>query len=300
MTWLRDSKRAAVCFSVDDVHPAPGAAAALGHVQWLQERHPLLRVTLFTTPDWRTLDPYPSRSVLARIPILRDHLFTVRVHRQGTFRLDRHETFCNLLRGWPGAEIALHGLHHVRTGMSPVLEFAGRSAARCRAMLGEAIELFERASLQLIPGMSPPGWQATPELLTAMREAGLTFVASARDLDTAISPEALAKGSGLTNVLLLHPQRIEPGLLHFPTNFQARSTIERATSILVCGGLLSIKAHLLAESGSYRALDGLTPQYRQYLDRVLCTIEDRFGDEIWWTSIGEIAAGEIASHEAAS
>jgi hypothetical protein len=123
-----------------------------------------------------------------------------------------------------------------------------------------------------------------------MRDAGLTFVASARDLDTAIFPDARASGSGLTGVSLLRPQRIDPGLIHFPTNFQATSSIGRALSIIESGGLLSIKAHLLAGSGSYRALDGLTPQYRDHLDRVLCTVEDRAGDDVWWTSMGEIAA----------
>ncbi|MEO8380615.1 MAG: DUF2334 domain-containing protein [Acidobacteriota bacterium] len=290
MNWLPDAKRAAVCLSVDDVHPAPSAAAALAHLQWLQQRHPALRVTLFTTPDWRTLDPYPTRKALARIPILRDHVYTVRVHPKGTFRLDRHEAFCTLLRDWPGAETALHGLHHVRPGRTPVLEFAGRSRSQCRSMLDEAMQLFRKANLPLVPGMCPPGWHSPPALLTAMRDAGLRFVASARDLETAISPEALANGSGLTGVSLLHPQRLESGLLHFPTNFQATSSIERATQILECGGLLSIKAHLLAESGSYRALDGLTESYRQSLDRLFCTIEDRFGETLWWTSMGEMAS----------
>lgn len=297
MNWLPSSRRAAVCLSVDDVHPAPGAASALAHVKWLQERHPALRVTLFTTPDWRTLDPYPTRTLLTRIPVLRDHLFSVRVHRKGTFRLDRHEGFCAMLRDWPGAEVALHGLHHVRTGLQPVLEFAGRSTAQCRDTIDAAMELFDRARLPFVRGMSPPGWHSTPALLTAMREAGLVFVASARDLDTPISPEALTRGSGLTGVSLCRPQRIEPGLLHFPTNFQATSPVERALDILHGGGLLSIKAHLLAESGAYRALDGLTPHYRESLHRTFSAIEDRFGDALWWTSMGEIADRSIASGE---
>ena len=46
--WLPAGKRAAVCLTVDDVHPAPVAEEALGHVRWLQERHPFLRATLFT------------------------------------------------------------------------------------------------------------------------------------------------------------------------------------------------------------------------------------------------------------
>jgi hypothetical protein len=289
MTWLPESKRAAVCFSVDDVHPAPVAREALSHVQWLQERHPQLRVTLFTTPDWQTLDPYPTRSLLTRIPILRDRLFTVRRHPRGTFRLARHEAFCAFLREWPDAEVAMHGLHHVRSGMRPVLEFAGRSRLECRAMIEEAARLFEEAGLPVARGMAPPGWHATPELLEAMRDCGLAFVASARDLETPIAPDAVAKGSGLRGVSLVRPERLAGGLVHFPTNFQATSPIERAMELLDAGGLLSIKAHLLAESGSYRALDGLTLEYRDFLHRLLCTAEDQFGDDLWWTSMGEMA-----------
>lgn len=286
MNWSRP----AVCFAVDDVHPAPEAAQALTHVQWLQERHPQLRVTLFTTPDWRTLDPYPTRRVLSRVPWVRDRISTAAVHPRGTFRLDRHEEFCSLLRGWRGAEVALHGLHHVRAGMRPVLEFADRDRRACRVILDQAMAIFEHARLSFVRGMSPPGWEAPPPLLEAMRDAGLVFVASARDLDTPISGAATAQGSGLRGVSLVRPQRLEPGLLHFPTNFQATSPLERAIGILECGGLLSIKAHLLAQSGSYRALDGLTPAYRETLHRLFSTIEERFGDRVWWTSMGEMAS----------
>lgn len=290
MSWLPPAKRAAVCFSVDDVHPAPVAREALSHVEWLQSRHPQLRVTLFTTPDWRTLDAYPTRKLLARIPIVRDHVFTVAVHPRGTYRLDRHQAFCDFLRNWKGAEVGLHGLHHVRTGMHPVLEFERRTTAQCLALLDEAMALFDDAQLRFVRGMTPPGWYASPQLLRAMRDAGLSFVASARDLDTPVAPGALAHGSGLTGVPLFRPERIEPGLLHIPTNFQATSTIERALAILDSGGLLSIKAHLLVESGSYRALDGLAPAYRDHLDRLFFTIEDRFGDGVCWTSMGELAS----------
>ena len=67
--WLPDHHDAAVTFSIDDVHPGRSSDAyeaggdlgdgALGHVAWLLERHPQLRVTLFTTPDWRELSPNP-------------------------------------------------------------------------------------------------------------------------------------------------------------------------------------------------------------------------------------------------
>jgi hypothetical protein len=289
MSWLSDSKRAAVCFSVDDVHPSPVAAEALSHVRWLQERHPQLRVTFFTTADWRTRDPYPTRKFLSAIPIVRDRVFTVAVHPRGTFRLDRHQAFCQMLREWPNIEIALHGLHHVTRGLQPVLEFANRRASECRAIIQEAMSIFDAARLPFIRGMGAPGWHAPASLLAAMHDTGFKFVASARDLDTPISRDAVARGSGITGVSLLHPQRIEPGLVHFPVNFQATSPVARAMAIIESGGLLSIKAHLLAESGAYRALDGLMPQYRDFLDRVFCTIEDRFGDDVLWTSMGELA-----------
>jgi len=285
MNWTRP----AVCFSVDDVHPAPVARQALDCVKWLQERHPQLRVTLFTTPDWQTLDPYPSRRLLSRIPLVRDRVFTVRVHPRGTYRLDRHAGFCAMLRDWAGAEVALHGLHHVTRGMQPVLEFANRSAGTCRAMLDEAVAMFEDANVTLVRGMAAPGWHAPQPLLEAMCDAGFRFVGSARDLDSPVSRGGRANGSGMRGVALFAPQRLESGLIHFPVNFQATSPVERALAIVECGGMLSIKAHLLAESGSYRALDGLTPQYVEYLHRVLSAVEDRFGDRVWWTSMGELA-----------
>jgi len=274
----------AICFSVDDVHPADVAAEALAHVAWLQEKHSRLRVTFFTTPDWRTRDPYPT------LPYRSDEEFMVETWPSGTFRLDRHPPFCSLLREWNRAEVALHGLQHVRPGRHPVLEFENRSVEECRAILAQAAAIFRDARLAIVPGMSPPGWQVTPALLAAMHGEGLRFVASARDLDTPIGANAVANGSGLQGVSLIRPQRIDHDLLHIPTNYQATSTIERAFAILDCGGLLSIKAHLLETSGSYRALDGLTIDYRDSLHRLFSAIEERYGDAVRWTSMGELAA----------
>ncbi|MCU1230910.1 MAG: hypothetical protein JWO97_3794 [Acidobacteria bacterium] len=287
MNWLPESKHGAVCFSIDDVHPAPVAIEALSHVRWLQERHPQLRVTLFTTPDWQTLDPYPTRAI-ARVAWLRDWLYTVRVHRRGTFRLDHHPFFSDFLAEWNNAEIAMHGLHHVTRGMKPVLEFANASAAKCRSMIAEADAIFRAAKLKIVRGFAPPGWHVTPALLQALRDSDIRFFASARDLETPVSNDAVAAGSGLRGVPLFAPSEVE-GLIHMPTNFQATSTTDRAMSILSAGGLLSIKAHLLAESGGYRALDGMTIDYRDQLDRLFTTIEREFGDRIFWTSMGELA-----------
>src|SRR5690349_8840930 len=101
--WLPPGKTCAVCFTIDDVHPGRSTDAyeaggdlgrgALGHVESLLERHSDLRVTLFTTPDWREISPVPTRKLLARVPFLRDRLFLTEVLAPGTMRIDRHPDF---------------------------------------------------------------------------------------------------------------------------------------------------------------------------------------------------------------
>ena len=69
--WLPSGKTAAVCFSVDDIHPSTSTdpyeaggdlgRGALGRLARLLDRHPKLRATLFVTPDWRPLGPHPTR-----------------------------------------------------------------------------------------------------------------------------------------------------------------------------------------------------------------------------------------------
>lgn len=287
--WLPPGTRGAICLTVDDVHPTPVAARALEEIAWLQQRHPRLRVTFFTTADWRSVEPFPDGRLVSRLPLLRDRVWNVPVLPRGTMRLDRNEEFCRMLRGWPRAELALHGLHHVRRGRQPIAEFAGRSRRDCEALLGSAIEIFENAGLRFVRGLCPPGWVATPALIQAMERLEMRFVASARDLNTPVAPGAVTHGSGLMGVSLVTPQRVAGSLVHFTTNFQAGSTLERACSVIESGGLLAIKAHLLAGAGNYRAMDGLTREYVTFLDGILTALEDRYAESLWWTSMGEIA-----------
>src|SRR2546421_2794939 len=82
--WLPAGKRAAVCFRVDDVHPATSedefdaggdlGRGALGHVERLLHRHPRPRGTLFVTPDWRLGRPLPTPQGLSPIPPRRARL----------------------------------------------------------------------------------------------------------------------------------------------------------------------------------------------------------------------------------
>lgn len=287
--WLPAGKRGAICLTVDDVHPTPVARQALDHLGWLQQRHPQLRVTFFTTADWRSVAPFPDGRLASRVPLLRDRVWNVPVLARGTMRLDRHQEFCAMLRDWPRAEVALHGLHHVRRGRQPIAEFAGLTARGCEKVLAEAAGILASAEITHVQGLCPPGWVATPALIQAMDRLGMRFLASARDLTTAIAPNAVTHGSGLLGVSLLRPQILTRSLVHFTTNFQAGSTFERAASIIEAGGLLAIKAHLLEGAGTYRAMDGLNREYCAFLDRILARLEDRLGDAIWWTSMGEIA-----------
>jgi len=79
-------------------------------------------------------------------------------------------------------------------------------------------------------------------------------------------------------------------LLHFSTNFQATSTIERARRIVELNGLVAIKAHVIKEAFGFIQQDGLDEAYRDHLHRILGDLEDGYGDDLWWTFMAEITA----------
>ena len=298
--WLPPGKRAAVCFTIDDVHPGRSSdayeaggdlgAGALGHVERLLERHPGLRVTLFTTADWREVSPFVTRAPLAWVPGLRDRVYLTRVLPPGTMRLDRHPEFVAYLKALPRTEIALHGLHHVHTGRRVLVEFQDEDMAACAARLHRAAEIFSGAGLPPARGMTPPGWNAPPGLLQAMDDMGFAYIASARDIATAPAPGAVAAMSGLKGVELFAPQVIgRRGLVHIPANFQATNPMARALEIVNMGGLVSVKGHIIKAAMGHVALDGIDALYCNYLDALFTLLEDRYGDSLWWATMGEIA-----------
>ena len=304
--WLPEGKLAAVCFTIDDVHPGRSTDAyeaggdldrgALGRVEWLLERHPHLAVTLFATADWRELSPLPTRRFLAAMPILRERLFLARTLPAGTMRLDRHPEFIKYLRRLPRTEVGLHGLHHLHRGRRIPVEFQDQSADECVRMLREATAIFEAAGLEPPRGLTPPGWDVPDGLAEAMVEVGLAYVASARDIVTPVSENARTSMSGLRGQSLVHPEVILRGrLVHIPTNFQATSPIDRAVRIVEQRGLLSIKAHIVKAAFGYVAFDGLDLLYRNYLDLLFTELHRRFGEGLWWATMGEIAARVTAA-----
>lgn len=296
--WRMPGARAAVCFSIDDIHPTAAsgahgvgdvARAALTQLDWLLQRHPQLRVTAFITPDWRSAGVYPTQ-VLHRVPGLRRLTYATPVLPRGTLRLDRHPSFVAFLRRLPRTDFAIHGLHHVKRGPNHLAEYEGRTTSRCRALLEEAMAIMTAAGLPVTPGVAPPVWVAPDPLLEAMARLKLSYVASARDLQTPIAPDARTAGSGRRGSLLIHPERLPFGsLVHVPTNFQGPAPPERAFAIIEAGGLLSVKAHLLKRFGAYEAIDGLDRPFVEHLDRLFTTLEDRYGDTLWWTTMAEAA-----------
>jgi len=304
--WLPEGKQAAICLTIDDVHPGRSTDAyeaggdldkgALGRVEWLLERHPHLAVTLFATADWRELSPLPTRRFLAAIPVLRNRMFLARTLPAGTMRLDRHPGFIGYLKRLPRTEIGLHGLYHVHKGRRIPVEFQNQSAAECGRMLQEAVAIFRAAGLEPPLGMTPPGWDVPPGLAAGMIDVGLTYVASARDIVSPVSADARTNMSGLKGLSLIHPALIEGGrLVHIPTNFQATSPVDRAVQVVERGGLLSIKAHIVKSAYGYVAFDGLDLLYRNYLDLLFTELRQRYDDALWWATMGEIAARVAAT-----
>ena len=297
--WYSTAKRAAVILTVDDVFPGTSQSAyeaggdlekgALGHLLWLLERHPRLKVTLFVTPDWRQISPVAHR-FWRRVPWLRNQLYLADVLPKGTMDMRYHPDFVAFLNAMPRSEIALHGLHHVHRGEAVSMEFQGQDRATCADMLSDAIHICEEAGLRLTRGLQPPGWNCPPALQQACGDVGIEWVASARDVVTPISQEAKTAMSGLAGVSLIFPERIAPHLMHFTSNFQATSPAERAFEIIEAGGVVAVKAHVTKHLPGHTHLDGVDRLYMNYLDRLFDDIEDRYGDAIDWTSMGELAA----------
>ena len=298
--WLLPGKRAAICFSIDDIYPGcdlqngDGAEdqriGPLDHLAWLLERHDELRVTLFVTADWRQTSPTPTRKLVSRAPLLKRRLHLAKTLRPGAMRLSSHPKFLSRLQRLPRIEMGLHGLHHIRRGPGKPTEFAGLSHAQCVRVLRDSISIFEEAGLDYVRGMTPPGWDVTPELLTAMIDVGLKFVASARDIRTCVASTATTDMSGLRGASLIYPQLVcGEKLVHITTNFQATNAIDRAIEIIEQGGLVAVKAHSLKNFGGHIALDGLDELYRNYLDLLFTRLKDKYGNSLWWTSMGEIS-----------
>jgi predicted deacetylase len=308
--WLPSGKKAAVCFSIDDVHPVGSkngfdaggdlGGGALGRVEQLLERHPQLRITMFVTPDWRRIELVRTRKWLTRVPLLRERIHWAPLAPNGRFRIDRFPDFVAYLNALPRTDCAVHGLHHAHPGPRLAMEFQQQSRGRCRAMVREARRLFRAAGLRHVAGFAPPAWNAPPALCGALGDEDFRFVASARDLDTPIGEGARTAGSGLRGAALIQPTWIESmptdgpaaavrRLVHFATNFQATSTIARARAIIEAGGLLFIKAHIFKSGGGITMLDGLDDDYCAYLERLWQDLDHRYGDTLWWTSLDEVA-----------
>ena len=290
--WLPSRAIGAVCFTVDDVHPAAERNAddgVLDRLQALFERHPRLKATLFVTPDWRPAQLVQTR-LLGRVPLISGRVYHVALHPQGLLRLDRHPTFVDRLRRLPRTELAPHGLHHVHRGPNLAVEFQEQSYSECLRAVRRSLEIFEAAGLAVVQGFSPPGWNLPPPLLAALEALGFKYVTAARDIQTPIRRDATNAMSGLREVSLIRPEPIGSGrIIHLPVNFQATSLRERAFQLIDCGGLLSIKAHAFKREGGHTMLDGLDEAYCAYLDALFFELEERYGEKLWWTTMGEIA-----------
>jgi len=297
--WLPKGKKAAICFTIDDIHPAKSSdfyeaggdlsKGSLGLVEWLLDRHPKLKVTLFTTADWREISPVPTRKLLAAIPKLRDKFFLAKLWKKGSMQLDKHPEFIEFLNHMERAEIALHGLHHCHKGLKIPVEFQNQTEEEFTEIIGEMLKIFDNSKVKYYKGICPPGWNAPENLLNQLIKNNIKFVASARDIFTEISKDAVTNMSGIKGVSLLYPTLIKDNkIIHFPSNFQATSKIERAKQIIENSGLLSIKAHIIKSAFAQIALDGIDQIYMNYLDMAMTFLEKEYGDDLWWTSMGEI------------
>jgi hypothetical protein len=299
--WLPENKKAAICFTIDDLHPANNAEhgydaggdcnnGVFGKVNWLLEKHPKLKVTLFTTADWREISPFPTRKLLAKIPFVRDFFYLAKIQPKGTFQIDKFKEFKNFYGNHKQVEMALHGLHHCHKGLKIPVEFQNQSIEECDSIVKKMLQIFENCKIPYAKGFTPPAWNASENLIKALINNNVDFLASARDILTPISKEAKNKMSGYPNISILYPEYInDKKMIHLPSNFQATSNFDRAFEIIENNGIVSIKAHIMKNAFGHIALDGVDDVYIDYLDKLLTEIEHKYGHSIWWTTMGEIS-----------
>jgi hypothetical protein len=298
--WLPAGKSAAICFSVDDIHPSTRAdryeaggdlaAGSLGRLAELQRRHPMLKTTLCVTPDWRLDSLVQDRWLLPRIPWLNRHVHWTRLLPEGSFRIDRHPALVQYLNELERCEIVLHGLTHTHQGRHFAVEFQDQSEDECISMIERGLAIFRNAGLKFTRGYVPPAWNAPAPLIAALERLHFEFLCSARDLNTPIAREALTSMSGLNGVSLIYPGLLrERRLVHLTCNFQATSDYQRAIEIIELSGVLHIKAHIFKSGGGHVMLDGLDDVYCNYLDVLFSILEKRCGERLWWAHLSEVA-----------
>ena len=305
--WKPKNKKAAICFTIDDIFPGKSSdlyeaggdleKGVFKHLLWLTERHPQLKITLFTTADWRETHPFPQKKILAKIPWLRDQFYLAKVLKKGTMSLVNHPEFVDFLNQHPQFEVAFHGLHHVHKGLKIPVEFQNQSKEEFDTIISEMISIFEKSNINYIKGICPPGWNAPEQLIDVLVEKKINFIASSRDVFTNISKDAKCNMSGLKGTSLLYPEYIKSKLVHFPSNFQPNNNIDRLHSIIDNSGLVAIKGHMIKRIANYVALDGIDEAYVNYLDVLFSKIEDQYGEDIWWTTMGEISNFIKANNE---
>ena len=299
--WLPPGKSAAVCVSVDDVHPATSrdpyeaggdlGRGALGRLAQLLQRHSQLKLSLCVTPDWRLNALVPQSRLLRHVPWLEERVHWTRLHPQGRFRLDRHPDFVAYLNGLERCQVILHGLHHAHRGRHFAVEFQDESTEECTAVLERGLAIFAAAKLKFVrTGFMPPAWNAPDALLRALEQSGFTFLTAARDLHTPITRTACTAMSGRTGASLIYPERLPSSrIVQLTANFQATSAIDRALRIIELGGVLHIKMHVFKSGGGHVMRDGADELYCNYLDLVFAELERRFGAGLWWAHLSEIA-----------
>ncbi len=299
--FLPPGKKAAICFSIDDVHPGKSSDAyeaggdlgkgALGLVENLLVRHPELKLTVFLTADWRMVNPFPTYKFLSKIPFLRDKIYLAPVMPKGTMQLRKHPEFVEYLKKMPNTEIAFHGLHHVHKGLLTNLEFQNQSFNDFENILAEIEGEFKACGLNFQKGLCPPNWLAPENLINVMVADNFTFLASSRDLFTPVSKDAKSNMSGLKGVSMIYPERIANGkLIHLPANFNATRSIDRAIEIIEHNGLLSIKAHVAKSLAGHILYDGVDEVYMNYLDTLLTVLKQKYGEQLWFGTMSEIAS----------
>ncbi len=271
--------------NIDDIHPEGSREygdcggdmdeGVFRYLNLLVDEFPKLKITLFTTPDWR------YKSSPGKIRRRFDFLFGsgVKLWEEERFLLTNYPEWCKWLRAKTRSgnfEVGVHGLYHYQKDYPYSAEFANLSFDECVSRIKRAEGIFREAGIPFVKVFRAPGWGMNEELFKALSKLGYAVAGSA-DHITPISKNAVCNETGI-RTSIIRPQKIaEYGITNIPQNWDpTRNSFERLEELRGIGALISAKVHICEWYGKERISNGLNKTVYENLSKSLRMAYDKF------------------------
>lgn len=246
---------------LDDLHPEDGSglnpsSPPLLYLEKLWEKFPSLKVTLFTTPDWRYL---PQKKLTKFFGKFFSYSPFYRKLKKPLYRLDRKR-----FKDWRKwlrekikerkVELGAHGLYHTQPQYHYASEFENLNYTECKRRLKEAEKIFNQANIPFTKIFRPPGWLYNGNLPQVLAEMDYKWFAVGDEL-----------------------KQDEFGLLRVPVNCDIKETsLKDARKISEETDNLAFHGHMTDSYRGERIKNGLNEGTYKNLVEILESMDFKF------------------------